>query len=75
MLRNAFLRTLPNGTSFYLDNVLYKVIETQNNDSNVYCRDAVFRLVWQIKSGAIVSAVPKSERYFDAKLGKYSVRL
>lgn len=55
MLKNAFLRTLPLGQKFYLDNVLYKVVETGTD--TVKCRDLRFKLVWDIKGNAIVRAV------------------
>ena len=55
MIKNAFLRTLPNGQMFYMDDVLYKVIEEGTNI--VVCRDLVFKLAWDIKGSAIVQVV------------------
>ena len=57
MLKNAFLRTLPAGQKFYMDMVLYKVIEPGTDI--VVCRDSVFNLAWDIKGSAIVRAVAR----------------
>ena len=57
MLKNAFLRTLPAGKHFYMDMVLYKVIEPGTNI--VVCRDSTFNLAWDIKGSAIVRAVTR----------------